>query len=294
MDGKDEKPPLAVRPGDRGRLARHRRPCGAAFRVDVAVVCRDDLHVGILHGNRRHRHGSFGVADFVAPPLDSRELLGAAVERDRKIRLSAADAELERNHVEHVRMSLRRLHEKAASRARPDIPAAVFDKRLDLLAAFRAERFRLVHGRAPRHHENVSRVEGALPHRVAVHGRRDDAFRARRQFDPAVRADAARAVVDEYGHLERGFCETSKCGRSRCEYQYCLFHSQYRLYNLEPHDIISNLNVSRLLDCVQQKRHLELHNIISKNGGGRGGRARCPTAPRRRGDTPPRRPTANR
>ena len=110
MDGGDEKTPFAVGARDGRRLPRHRRTLLAALRVDVAVVRRDDFNIGVLHGKRRKRNGTFRITDALSPLPDSRKLVCAAVEHDRHLGLAAAGTEPERNHAQHVGVSLRRLH----------------------------------------------------------------------------------------------------------------------------------------------------------------------------------------
>ena len=110
MDGGDEKTPFAVGARDGRRLPRHRRTLLAALRVDVAVVRRDNFNIGVLHGKRRKRNGTFRITDALSPLPDSRKLVCAAVEHDRHLGLAAAGTESERNHAQHVGVSLRRLH----------------------------------------------------------------------------------------------------------------------------------------------------------------------------------------
>ena len=203
MDGKHEQTSLAVRARDRGGLTGHRRTLLVALRVDVAVVRRDNFYVRVLYRNRRQRHGAFRIADELRALLDSRELLGPAVERNRNLGLAARRPELERYHVEHVRMALRRLHQETASRARADVAAAVPDERLDLLAPVRAKSLRLFDRRAAGHHEDVRRVKCAATHRLAVHRRRDDVLRPRSKLKPAECADVARTPADEHGDPKR-------------------------------------------------------------------------------------------
>ena len=110
MDGGDEKTPFAVGARDGRRLPRHRRTLLAALRVDVAVVRRDDFNIGVLHGKRRKRNGTFRITNALSPLPDSRKLVCAAVEHNRHLCLAAAGTEPERNHAQHVGVSLRRLH----------------------------------------------------------------------------------------------------------------------------------------------------------------------------------------
>ena len=230
MDGKHEQTSLAVRSRDRGGLTGHRRTLLVALRVDVAVVRRDNFYVRVLYRNRRQRHGAFRIADELRALLDSRELLGPAVERNRNVGLAARRPELERYHVEHVGMALRGLHQEAASRARADVAAAVPDERLYLLAPFGAKRLRLFDRRAAGHHENVCRIQRAGAHRLAVHRRCDDVLRPRSKLKPAECADVARTPADEHGDPKRllrvgsgpGIRSHASCesGRQRRGYRY--------------------------------------------------------------------------
>ena len=209
MDGGDEKTPLAVRACDCRRLPRHRRTLLAALRVDVAVVRRDDFNIGILHRNRRQRNGTFRITDTLSPLPDSCKLVCTAVEHDRHLGLAAAGSEFERNHAQHIGMPLRRLHKKAASRARADVSAAASDKCLDLLATFRSERFGLGDGRAARHDENIRRIERAISHRFSVDRRRNDILRASGDREPSKRTDVPRTAAHKHRNLERLCVRTS-------------------------------------------------------------------------------------
>ena len=184
---------------------------------------RRGVRVFRLH---RTRHGAFGIADLRVALLDSGELGRFLVEGDVDVGLAAAHTEGVRDDVHHVRVALVRLHEKAASGARPHVAAAAKEEFLYLLVPFPAEILRNYPRIPARHDQKVGVVERACAYRRAVDRRRRGVLCHRCDFKPAVNAHPARTVAYEYGHLERGFCETSKCGRSRCEYQYCLFHSQ--------------------------------------------------------------------
>ena len=146
---------------------------------------------------------------FYFDPAPKKEVLYkficSAVERDRNIGLAARRPELEGNHVEHVGMALRGLHQETASRARTDVAAAVPDERLDLLAPVRAKSLRLFDRRAAGHHEDVRRVKCAATHRLAVHRRCDDVLRPRSKLKPAECADVASPSADEHGDPKRLF-----------------------------------------------------------------------------------------
>ena len=209
MDGGDEKTPLAVRACDCRRLPRHRRTLLAALRVDVAVVRRDDFNIGILHRKRRQRNGTFRITDTLSPLPDSCKLVCTAVEHDRHLGLAAAGSKFERNHAQHIGMPLRRLHKKAASRARADVSATASDKCLDLLATFRSERFGLGDGRAARHDENIRRIKCARSHGFSVDRRRNDILRAGGDREPSERTDVPRTAAHKHRNLERLCVRTS-------------------------------------------------------------------------------------
>ena len=259
MDGGDEKTPLAVRACDCRRLPRHRRTLLAALRVDVAVVRCDDFNIGVLHGKRRKRNGTFRITDTLSPTPDSRKLICPAIEHNRHFRLAAAGTESERNHTQHVGMPLRRLHQEAASRARTDVSATASDKCLDLLATFRSERFGLGDRRASRHDKNICRIKCARPHGFSVDRHCNDILRSGCNLKPTECTDVPRAAADKHRNLERLFVHaTGRRSALRRQTSCCHRHESRHAGNLH------NVHLLPFMQCIQ--RLLYYSEIIPHGG----------------------------